>query len=160
MADPAHAVAKAATEPYPSPTIADSFRPARALVGWMAPDEAHAALAQGHDGGVTDAITERARKARMVVSSRSPYDERGVVIGGPPVGLAEHFSAFRQTAQNLFDEDWQLCEVDLTKTIALQPVTFRDHYAREIAAVATGDLLAIARIALPLPREIQLPVKL
>ena len=57
MTDFASAAAKAATVPFPSPSIDASFRPAKALIGWMEPEQAHEVLALGLRKSLTHSPT-------------------------------------------------------------------------------------------------------
>jgi hypothetical protein len=64
-----------ATVPYPAPSLDATFRPARALIGWMEAEQAHLALSHGHDGGVTAAMTDRASRTRRAATTAHNHDE-------------------------------------------------------------------------------------
>ncbi len=150
------AAAPAVTQPHPSPALDATFRPARALIGWMSPEEAESVLAVGHDGGAPPRLLERARKARLHASMREEAAGASVAVGDPPSGIGDHLAAFRPTASDLFSQGWRLCSVHLDQLVAVQQVTFADHYGESVAKLEIDDANAIARITLPLPRQMPL----
>jgi hypothetical protein len=155
MANFASAAPRAATVPCPAPSIDASFRPARALIGWMEADEAHQALASGHDGGVTDAMVERAARARRTASTSRKRPSKSVAINDSVSGVGEYLSKFRPTIQQDLDNGWRFATIDLTQLIALQAVTFTDHYAEKTYELQRADTERIAKITLPFPDERQ-----
>jgi hypothetical protein len=152
MIHAASSASRAATVPFPSPSIDASFRPARALLGWMTAEEAHEALAMGHDAGVTATMTERAAKSRSAVTLRRLY-RITTAVTAPPTGVGDHLSRFRTAFGDLFNEGWRLATIDLRQVVALQPRTFADHYAEQTFGLASSDIGKIIRLTLPLPVE-------
>jgi hypothetical protein len=134
------------------------FRPARALIGWLPADAAHQLLVSGQDDQtVRPELVARARSAREFAAARTPIQQAGV-IGQPPTGIGEHLALLRQNAQNLFDEGFRVCTVDLTRLYAIQPTTFTDHYLAAVASLDPEDTRAIAELTLPVAVEVQLSV--
>ena len=146
---------RAATLPCPAPSIDASFRPARALIGWMEPEQAHQVLANGHDHGVTEAIVQRAAKARRAATTRrrNPTDRPSVEHS--VVGIGDYLARFRPTIQQDLASGWRIASVDLSQMVALQPVTFTDHYADGTYDLEPSDTERIAKITLPFPDEQQ-----
>src|SRR5438309_5950713 len=154
MPDFASAAAKAATVPFPSPSIDASFRPAKALIGWMEPEQAHEVLALGHDGGVTPSIIGRAADARRSVQAMQP---RQLARPAGPMSddLAAHLTAVRAVVQADLDAGWRFASVALQDLVALQPRTFTDHYLDKNYDLSPTDAAEIAAITLPLPDDQQ-----
>jgi len=118
----------------------------------MEAEVAHQVLAVGHDSGVTDRMVQRAAMARRAVLTREPWRDDSAV-GPPPADIGAHLADFRKTAQELFDDGWRLQSVDLTRLIAIQPVTFTDHYAEIMSSLSADESERVARITLPLPDD-------
>ncbi len=134
------------------------FRPARALIGWMPPEGAHQLLVTAlASQTIGPDVVARARSARDFASKRAPITQKDVV-GDLPSGIGEHLALLRQNAQNLFDEGFRVCTVDLSQLYAIQPTTFMDHHAISVATLDPDDTLAIAKVTLPHAVEVQLAV--
>ena len=111
-------------------------RPARALIGWMRPQQAHAL--QGGTAGPDAAAqavaaTERARRA--VAARQSSVDQEGI-IHPAPAELSEHIHALQahQAAQPMHAQGWKVALVDLTRVCACQPFVVTDQAAARVEA--------------------------
>jgi hypothetical protein len=118
----------------------------------MTPDDAHETLANGHDAGVTSAIVDRAAAARRQAGTREAKIRRCVINEAVP-GIGQYLAQVRPTIQPDIDNGWRIGMVDLASVIALQPVTFTDHYAEQTYELTSNDIEQIAKITLPLPDD-------
>jgi hypothetical protein len=149
---------KASPDKQPESKASGSFRPARALIGWMPPDAAHQLLVGGRaDQTITPEVVARARSTRDFAAARTPIKQENV-LGPPPTGISEHLALLRKNAQNLFDEGFRVCTVDLSRLYAIQPITFIDHYIAAAEALRPEDVRGIAEMTLPTAVEVQLSV--
>ena len=105
-------------------------RPARVLLGWLQPTEAHLMLAQRIAQSVVDqAHADRARVARETVAARTPYSEEAQTLSEPGAEISEHIEKLATHADYTpyKAEEWSIKIVDLSKVIALQPAVLWDH---------------------------------
>src|SRR6266516_2707750 len=136
-------------------------RPARALIGWMNPNEARLTLA----GRRTDADhPEHAlcvEQARAAVAGRVPGLDQTNLVREAPVELREHLEALRQhpAGAPYFNEGWTVGLADLRTVCAIQPHVFVDHASQRVAEVDPGDLRSLASVSLPVPSPAQLPAQ-
>lgn len=137
---------------------AESFRPARGLIGWIEADAGHQILVSGRLEATIDAeVVARAKSARQFAKTRKPVNQDGIV-GNPPTGIGDHLAQLRQNAKNLFDEGWRICTVDLSRLYALQPTTFADYGESGVAEVTSDDTRSLANITLPLGVSVQMAI--
>jgi hypothetical protein len=126
------------------------LRPARALLGWLADEQAYRLLASGRDDA-TPTPERRAlvASARAAVAARAVgLDQHGVVSPAPPE-LAEHERALRATYPAVFAEGWAVRMVDLSRLCAFQPVVYTDLARERTAAAGDGDVRHLAALTLP-----------
>jgi hypothetical protein len=143
-----------AAEP-PDQQISAFLRPARALLGWLAPDQAHQLLTAASPGDTVSAEDAlRARSTREFASCRTAVKQQNVVKA-PPTGIGDYLAAFRQKAQNFFDDGFKVCMVDLSQLYALQPTTFTDYWTHEVEALDRAETRSIAEITLPTELQAQ-----
>jgi len=150
------AALRAAETPAPPPRQRHT-RPARALIGWLAPDAAHNLLVSITGGDVGAEIAARARSARECAAARKPVDQANLVRT-PPTGIGDHLAALRQHGQQIFDEGFRVCTVSLSQLFAIQPTIFTDYHDTAVESVEPTDTCGLAEITLPLAREAQLSV--
>jgi hypothetical protein len=81
-----------------------------------------------------------------------------MVATGPPEGIGDHLAVFRPTVVDLFSQGWQLAQVDLNQLLALQALTFCDHYAEVTNKLDSHDRSGLAALTLPLPHEVRFNV--
>ncbi len=139
-----------------------SKRPARALLGWMAPEAAVSIQTGGPaDAPAAPEQVERARAARASVASRSAGIDQSGVVGELPASVGGHLDALRALPliAPYFASGWEARVVDLRRLCALQPHVHADDPGRRSAEVDAGDLHAIAAISLPKPSSTKLPVQ-
>ncbi len=139
-----------------------SRRPARALLGWMAPE----AAASIQTGGPADATVgaehvERVRTAREVVAGRSAGIDQSGAVGELPASLGGHVDALRAAPLTAayFESGWEPVFVDLRRLCAVQPHVHTDDRGGLLESVDVEDLHAIAAISLPEPSPSKLPVQ-
>lgn len=138
------------------------LRPARALLGWLPDDRARLILV-GNQQGIppSDEQIERARAARAAVAARpADFDSSGVVTTAPPE-LDGHIATLRQhpVVAPLFNDGCQVSLVDLRRVCAVQPQVFTDSAEERVSSVDADDLLSIAAVSIPIPRETQPPAQ-
>jgi len=151
---PARTVALVTTpaDPQSAPLSKSHARPARALIGWLAPQ-----IAQGMIAGPTaqppfaPGIVTRTARAIAAVAARTPHAKVGDVISDPSPELGAYIAELQ--AQPFYApfkaEGWQVRIADLRYVRALQPVVHADHGAGSQRVVRPDDPVALARITLP-----------
>jgi hypothetical protein len=140
-----------AEEPPERPNIKQVRRPARALIGWMRPEVAHASLLASStesDAALAIATAERARRA---VASRSAGISQDGLIAPAPRELVGHIRELEAgpAAQPYYVEGWQVALVDLTRVVACQPFVVSDQATARVAEIDADDLAGIAALTLP-----------
>ena len=137
-------------------------RPARALLGWMPPDQAHAAqLGSRVDVAAELAQIERAQAARETVAARSPGVNQTNVVSDLPESVAPYVARLRSepAIAPYFAEGWEAQLVDLSRVCAIQPHVFSEAAEARTAGVEPGDLHAAAAVSLPMPVPELLPAQ-
>jgi len=134
------------------------LRPARALIGWMEPDDAVLTLAgrREEDAGRPE-YQQRAAQARTVAGSRLPSIETQGVATEPPASFREYGAAFAANPLSApaLEEGFRIALVDLRRVCAAQPAVFTDTELPD--EIDPNDLEALADITLKPPTEINVP---
>jgi len=135
-------------------------RSARALLGWMQPQEAEKVQAGGRADVHKPEYVERAAHARSVVAARPPGVNQANLVSDPPEALQSYITSLEQNpaASQYFQQGWRVCLADLQKVFALQPSILIDQAVKRTRGVVPDDLSAIAAISLPLPKPAALPL--
>lgn len=151
-------------EPEPSANLPQpelAMRPARALIGWMRPEDAHRFLQSTLTGPAPAPVISTAQRARHAVAGRpAGLDQDELITGGPPE-LAEHTRALQDSpaAQAHHREGWKVALVDLTRVCAFQPFVATDQALGRVQHVDKSDLASIAAVTLPLTQGDPLPIQ-
>jgi hypothetical protein len=129
--------------------------PARALIGWMVDEEALLWLA-GRQAGLAPnpAHAVLASRLRAGVAARPAFGSTDGTVGPIPNELTEYAEAFRtdpRMAQLFATSAARVVMVDLNKVCAAQPSVMTEAAINRVEAIASGDLLALAAITIPLP---------
>jgi hypothetical protein len=125
----------------------------------MSPEEAEAALLCGHERGPSNGLNERVQKARAAAVARPPVDDRKPAVSSPPNQIGPYLSDFRTKTPDVFAEGWRLCTVDLERIVALQALTFTDHYS-DVGELDPADIESLARVTLPLDAQVSFGIQL
>jgi hypothetical protein len=135
-------------------------RGARALLGWMQPQEAEKVQAGGRTDVHKPEYVERAARARSIVASRVPGLNQTNLITEPGADLQSYMTRLEQNpaAAQYFQQGWRVCLADLRRVCALQPSILVDQAIERTRGVAGDDLKAIAAISLPIPEAAALPL--
>jgi hypothetical protein len=148
------------SQPPTPPQSAQAFRPGRALIGWMKPDQAQGLLQRTiPDPAQAAAAVQRAHQA---VAARPPWVEQDALVTTVvPAELAGHASALDASpaAKPLRDEGWKIALVDLTKVCAFQPAIVSDQAVARVQTAGKDDIVSVAAITLPLTQGDQLPLQ-
>jgi hypothetical protein len=132
-------------------------RPARALIGWMAPDEA-AQWVAGPGQAIGPDHRATVLRARAAVAVRAATVDQTNVITEAPTSLTEHREALRSNVASApyFQEGWDVAMADLSRICAIQRHVLTDDATQRVAEVDGLDLTSIAAVALPLaqPRRL------
>jgi hypothetical protein len=162
MSSPHLALAPPAEPPIGQAQPARVERAARALIGWMKPEDAHRLLMSGSNDTAPDpARIQVARQARGAVAARSDGIAQDNLVIDYPAGLKDHVEALRDnlTAAQMFAEGWAVGLVDLTRVCAFQPLVFCDQAIDRVQGVEESDISTIAAVTLPLAEHVQLPIQ-
>jgi len=138
------------------------YRSARALIGWMTPDEAKLCLSRRKaDEKERPEYEERSASARAAVSSRPISNAQAEVISAAPDKLAEHIKSLQQhpSSAQYFHEGWHVAMVDLSKVCSIQPVIHKDQAVERIVGVNSDDIESLAKLSLPIPAPSNLAVQ-
>jgi hypothetical protein len=130
-------------------------RPARALVGWMPPEQAMQLLAAASVPAEVAAATIAA--AHAVAAERTAPLATGSTVRpiGPQLDQYVEDLHRRPEAGPYLSEGWELRLVDLGEVRAFQAVVFLDH----LPDVCSGDdSVGLAKITLPTRNPVKLPV--
>lgn len=136
----------------PVATPGHGQRPARALLGWMAPGQGELALVSNQVGVPLSAEQrDRLEATRAAVATRPPYLSQDAAVGRLPSTLTDHIERLRVSAgsQMFFAEGWDVAMVDLTQVIAFQPVVYTDTVLERVAQIDVSDIEAVAEFTLP-----------
>src|SRR5689334_20487029 len=105
-------------------------RPGRALIGWIAPEQAKLILAgQRLDRAGDPAYAEQVARAHDAVAARAGGIKQDNVLTDPPTELADYLTKLQaaQSGAAYFAEGWSVRMADLARVCALQPNVFMDH---------------------------------
>jgi len=136
-------------------------RPARALLGWMAQNEAELALVQRQMNAVTAEHTQRATRARASVAARAPGIDQDNLLTDMREELSAHVQQLQADSSfaQFLAEQWSFKIADLSKVCALQPIVFWDHATERAQAAVAEQMLTLAAITLPIPQNAELPLQ-
>jgi hypothetical protein len=126
--------------------------PGRALIGWMAEEEAILTLAsRRQDQADNDAFRGQARAARAAVAARPAGIDQERLLEPPPDDLAAHIAQLEQQplAAPYLAEGWQVMTVDLARVCSLQQTVRADQASARVAAIDPNDVSQIAAVTLP-----------
>lgn len=143
----------------PAPQIQ---RPARGLIGWMAPDAAIRFLNGNTADGVASGEQQKAiDAARRAVSERDEFRDSLDTVGEPDAELEPYLEKLRSdpAASGLLASGWAVAQVDLKRVIAFQPTVFSDSAIERVADVDPSSWESIARVTLPITAPESLPVQ-
>jgi len=148
--------------PNEPPTSAQVERAARALIGWMKPDDAERVLLSNR-GDVTPEKEHReaVRIARDAVAARSEGVDQTDLVTPRPMQLDAHIEALKgnPAAAAMLAEGWDVALVDLRRVCGFQPVVFSDQAVERVRGIDADDLAAIAGVALPVSSNVELPIQ-
>jgi len=141
--------------------MATVHRPARALIGWMPPDEAHLWFtSRRKDVAPSAEEVARAQQAVATVASRSLGLDQSGIVHDAPGELDVHVKALQADPATaaLFAAGWWAAVVDLGSVCAAQPMVHVDHADERVAPADPDDLASVAAISLPTATPQELPV--
>ncbi len=149
----------------PEPTQAQPprlERPARALVGWMQPDQLalHLCGKRMNEQPSEDQI-EQSAKARSTVLGRPEATPAESVFLETPDKLREYEARLQLNAiaRQYFAEGWRVAVADLTKVRAFQPAVFTEQAVERVSGVDEKDVLALAELSLPMVEKLDFPLQ-
>lgn len=137
-------------------------RPARALIGWMAPEDGALWLAGRQIGHPErEEFIRRTVRAREAVAARSAGVDQSEMFQALPAELDAHIEALKtnDTSANLFHEGFRISLVDLHKVCAIQPLIYTASASDRLAGVDPASVEALAAVSLPIPRPEMMPVQ-
>ncbi len=127
------------------------LRPARALVGWMNPQDAAQWLA-GPGRPVETQHNDAVADAQAIVASRPDgFDQSNAIFDTPPE-LSAHVDALQHNTGSAlyFAEGFQVKLVNLSKIIGTQRQILTDDANQRVAEIDPKDITSIASVTLPL----------
>jgi len=129
------------------------LRPARALLGWMHPDDAKRVLVSNRGDVQPSAEHVRAvDAAHQAVSTRRNFAQ-GTLETDLPAELLSYIERLQKSpaAMAYFLEGWRVRLVDLPQLVAFQPAVFVDSALERVQGIQPNDLTALAEVCLPIP---------
>jgi hypothetical protein len=135
------------------PDPAAEKRESRALLAWMADEQAQLVLLEGRQQErVTPAMAAQLARFRASLQTRSGHVDQAGLIRPMPGGMAAYVARLEKNpqAQPYFEEGWRPALVDLPRVCAFQPSAFVDHSRERVARVSIGDVRSLAGLTLPL----------
>jgi hypothetical protein len=141
---------------------AATSRAARALIGWMSPDAAQAAMALLRDQA--DAPIDYAARvsaAREAVAARATFTPPVDAVHEPTEALARYGEALRQHpgVAQFVGEGWTVATVDVGGVCPLHPVVHVEQTSDRVSAADPDDIISMATVSLPTPASLDLPVQ-
>jgi hypothetical protein len=129
---------------------------ARALIGWMEPDAARAALG-AHAGDCAGVL----RGAREAVAGRPTFADSDDAVQEPSDALARYGEALLQAPGlgELAAAGWTVAMVDMRRVCPLHPVVVVDGAGDRVSAAGADDVISVATVSLPAPVPAKLPVQ-
>src|SRR5437762_2825441 len=109
----------------PQNVVTTTLRTGRALIGWMAPNEAVLTMASRQmDVQPNQEQIERAQNARERVSMRTAGIDQQNILAPLPQQVSEYEREFRAhpATQPFFAEGWRIEVADLTRVCSFQPL--------------------------------------
>lgn len=138
----------------------ERLRQGRALIGWMAPEQAKLLLAHNKIDGRSDPKNaEQIMKARAEVARRPSRVVQTDVVASVPATLVPHIADFSAAAPEVAAAGWQVQIVDLRRLRAFQPVVFTEDAEARVRDVDPTDPVAIARVTVPVPSAVPVPLQ-
>src|ERR1700729_1560113 len=126
---------------------ASTSRAARALIGWMSPDAAHAALTLLADQAASPVdYAGRARAAREAVAARARFTPPVDAVHEPTETLARYGDALWQDpgVAQFVGEGWRVATVDVRRACPLHPVVFVEHASDRVSEADPDDIISLA----------------
>jgi hypothetical protein len=144
-----------------TPTVGFAQRRARALIGWLPPNEGALWLSGrqlNQQPNQNDLATCEA--ARQVVAARPPGVNQEELFVDLPAVVTAHIEALRQnpTSAQILAQAGEPKFVDLTKVCAAQPQIYVEDALKRVAGITADDFVALIELTLPLPMPGQIPV--
>jgi hypothetical protein len=142
------------------PAEESALRPARALLGWLSAKQARGHLnAQRRDAELTDEQRRAVEQAHARVAARPKFEGGSAVLGPCPEILFEHRAALygHERFSAMRNEGWEIAIVDLERVCVVQPTVLSDPDPRVETNLDPGDLMALAKITLPIPNPLVVP---
>lgn len=143
-------------------TPSQVLRPARALLGWMSPEEGCLALASRRiDKASNTEFLTRVTLARSNAARRPKFSDQKELLTEPPRELSEHIAKLQlaEGSAAMFAGGWTVKIADLSKVIGLQPCIYSDHAEERTGKIDSSKMTSIAEISLPLPSHDQVPTQ-
>ena len=128
-------------------------RPARALIGWMNPNQARLWLAGWRqDLAGNEEHVRKVERANTTVAARVAGLNQTNAVNPAPPELAAHVEALRTDPSGAlyFNEGWEVATTDLSRICAIQPHVFTDQAAQRVAGIEGDNILALAAASLPI----------
>ncbi|TME51565.1 MAG: hypothetical protein E6I60_10425 [Chloroflexi bacterium] len=135
-------------------------RPARALLGWMQPNEALLMLTgRRQDVAPTDEQRQLVERLRDGVARRATGIDQSGIEQPATAALTPYIADLEkdQAAAGLIASGCRVVLIDLARVIAAQPLVHVDHADERVAAAQLGDIASIARVSLPTTQPVELP---
>ena len=130
------------------------LRPARALLGWMDPEDAKRVLVSNRGDAHPSAAQVRAvETAHQAVSTRATFENAVTPEADLPASLLPHVDRLQKSPAGMpyFLEGWRIRLVNLTRLISFQPAVFVDSAVERVRGLKPDGLEGLANLCLPIP---------
>jgi hypothetical protein len=130
------------------------LRPARALLGWMDPEDAKRVLVSNRGDAQASAEQVRAvETAHQAVSRRAIFENAMTPETDLPSELLSYVDRLQKSpsGMNYFMEGWRIGIVNLSRLISFQPAVFVDSAVERVRDLKANDVESLASLCLPIP---------
>jgi hypothetical protein len=149
-------------ETVPTAPSPSTSRGGRALIGWMSPDAARAAmeLLRGQADRPIDSVS-RARAAREAVAARATLTPTVGAVHDPTESLAHYGDVLLQQpgVAQFVGDGWKVATVDMRHVCPLHPIVLIDGGSDRVSAAEADKIVSLATVSLPAPVPVDLPVQ-
>jgi hypothetical protein len=137
-----------------------TFVKSRLLLGWLSEQDGALSLAGRDPSKILQEHIDKVQQCNHNVSSRKKLSKIENPLSNPPAILDNFISQFwnQPDAVAFKNENWEVAMADLSKVCTVQPNVYLEHAKERLQKIDLKDILQLASISLPSPKQVGLPV--